>query len=423
LTGSHYYQNLQNYGIARPLPPFDYTTYLDFMQLHNHNFMRMWVWETTWQAPWLQGDFYYDPLPFARSSLCCAADGGNKFDLNTFNQAYFDRLRGRIIAAGQRGIYVSIMLFDGWSTWSRNAGMGNPYIGHPFRAGNNINGTDGDPLGIGEGYMMHTLDPRVDPSVRRYQNAYIQKVIDTVNDLDNVLYEIANESDADRVLVNAAVTSVNWQYDLIQFIKTYEAGKPKQHPVGMTAGPGLGVDNNAFLWSSPADWISPGGVDPNSVSYQSDPPVPDGSKVVLIDTDHVFGFGGDQVWIWKTFMRGLNPIYMDPYIEGGGDESSRVAMGETLSYARRINLAGTTPRGGLTSTQYALANPPSEYLVFQPNSGPFTVDLRGAAQSYAIEWLDIKTNSYSAGGSVAGGAVSSFTPPFQGPAVLYLKSL
>ncbi len=41
------------------------------------------------------------------------------------------------------------------------------------------------------------------------------KVIDTVNDLDNVLYETVNEGDG---------TSVDWQYHMIDFIKSYESG-------------------------------------------------------------------------------------------------------------------------------------------------------------------------------------------------------
>ena len=37
-------------------------------------------------------------------------------------------------------------------------------------------------------------------------------------------------------------------------MKEYEAGKPSQHPVGMTAQqPGV----NSALYASPADWISP----------------------------------------------------------------------------------------------------------------------------------------------------------------------
>jgi len=44
-----------------------------------------------------------------------ALDGKLKFDLARFQQAYFDRLRRRVAAAGKRGIYVSVMLFQGFS--------------------------------------------------------------------------------------------------------------------------------------------------------------------------------------------------------------------------------------------------------------------------------------------------------------------
>ena len=55
-----------------------------------------------------------DPFPWQRTGPGLALDGKPKFDLNLFNQSYFDRLRSRVIAAGERGIYVSIMLFEGY---------------------------------------------------------------------------------------------------------------------------------------------------------------------------------------------------------------------------------------------------------------------------------------------------------------------
>ncbi len=47
------------------------------------------------------------PLPYART-----ADG--RFDLTRFDQAFFDRVRGCAVEAGERGMYVSQMLFNGW---------------------------------------------------------------------------------------------------------------------------------------------------------------------------------------------------------------------------------------------------------------------------------------------------------------------
>ena len=168
-----------------------------------------------------------------------ALDGKPKFDLTKFNQTYFDRLRSRAGSRAQ-GIYVSVMLFNGWSVERKGSGE-NPWRGHPYQRDNNVNNVDGDPLRRGHGTALHTLQ---DWPLTFYQQAYVRKVIDTVNDLDNVLFEICNECGPD---------SLRWQYAMIRFVKGYEATKPKQHPVGMTATlPG----NNSDLRASPADWIS-----------------------------------------------------------------------------------------------------------------------------------------------------------------------
>ena len=55
------------------------------------------------------------PQPWPRSGPGTAKDGKPKFDLDSFDQAYFDRLRERVIAAGIEGIYASVMLFEGFS--------------------------------------------------------------------------------------------------------------------------------------------------------------------------------------------------------------------------------------------------------------------------------------------------------------------
>ena len=49
-----------------------------------------------------------------------------------------------------------------------------------------------------------------------------------------------------------------------------------------------------------------------------DPPANDGSKVVLLDTDHFSPFSSTAVWVWKSFLRGHNPILYDLGILGGG---------------------------------------------------------------------------------------------------------
>ena len=56
---------------------------------------------------------------------------------------------------------------------------------------NNINGINGDPSNTGNGDTIQTTSEPA--AVLAAQQAYVRKVIDTVGDLDNVLYEISNE--------------------------------------------------------------------------------------------------------------------------------------------------------------------------------------------------------------------------------------
>src|SRR5262247_4004545 len=178
LTGVHLNNNLIDRSDKTAL---DFTSYLNFLQQYEHNFMRLWAWE---QAAWTNestAKITFDPLPYQRKGPGMALDGGRKFDLTRFNQTYFDRLRSRVVEAGQRGIYVSVMLFQGFSSQRKNLGGGNPWTGHPFNVSNNINDINGDPSGNDNGEEVHSL---VVPAVTSLQEAYVRKVVDTLNDLD-----------------------------------------------------------------------------------------------------------------------------------------------------------------------------------------------------------------------------------------------
>ena len=191
LTGSHTWANLQDQGPKDPPKPFDYGRYLDFLRERNHNVIRLWAWEQARWAPWSDGkgqnpsDWFISPNPYARTGPGKALDGKPKFDLEKWDDAYFDRLRTRVRQAGERGIYVSVMLFQGWSSAKGWLG-GTPWRGHPYHPENNVQGLSGNT----KGDTGPALD---DPRVRERQAAYIRKVIDTLNDLDNVLYEVTNE--------------------------------------------------------------------------------------------------------------------------------------------------------------------------------------------------------------------------------------
>lgn len=456
LTGSHVNNNFHDGAgpgpdCAETAEPTDYHAYLQFLKDHGHNFIRLWRWEHfKSQADGGRFHLCMTPQPWPRTGPGAARDGKPKFDLSRFDQAYFDRLRDCVMTAGNAGIYVDVMLFDGFALHLSSSP--DNIEGHPFYAANNING-----IGITSivDYQVLPLDPRI----QMVQEAYIHKVVDTVHDLPNVLYEVANESSGGGTIDKQFAEvlgmadppeggdSTEWQYWVIDVVKQYEQqmGYDK-HPVGMTMQFPVPKQSkvNAPLFNSPADWISPGFDDVDSPMQNSrwfsDPPANEGAKVILSDTDHYSPMKSDALWAWKSFLRGHNPILYDLGIINGVNppdpasgtpsyaslEPARNAMGDTLRYAERIGLIDMTPGGELSSTEYALVNSGKEYLVLQPSEAVEPFNLIVAPGTYTVEWFSVNSRETMRADklTVRRTDVIDFTAPFAaaGPAVLYLST-
>jgi Family of unknown function (DUF6298) len=463
LTGSHIWNNFHDgFGpgleCAETPEVFDYDAYLAFLRDHGHNFIRLWRWEH-FKSQFANFHLCMMPQPWPRTGSGTAKDGQAKFDLSKFDPAYFERLRSRIVAAGNEGIYVAVMFFEGFCLHVSPAP--DKVEGHPFHAGNNVND-----IGITSitDYQVLPLNPRI----QALQEAYIRKVVDTVHDLSNVLYEVANESSGDPTKKEVG-DSTEWQYWVINLVKQYEQEKGyDKHPIGMTMQFPVRDQNkvNDPLFDGPADWISPGGpvIGKNGMpsgpgKQLTDPSASDGTKVVISDTDHYAPGKGDALWAWKTFLRGQHSILMDFGLISGPNppspsagpahyksfEPARYAMGDTLRYAQKMKLVEMKPQGDLSSTGYALANAATEYLILQPSerigwarrawgrlgyfvfrirgSDPFTVKL--AVGAYAVDWYCVNTRRTADAGTltVQSPAPTSFNAPFApaGPAVLHLK--
>jgi len=405
LTGSHTWHEFQDYYAQGAFP---YSTWLSDLQSWGHNFMRGWHWE----------DGYYSPLPYAMS--------GTKYDLNNYNTTYFDRVKSRVEQAAAQGMYVSIMLFEGWSVdngYSSGKPSGyrnpNPWPVHPYDGSNNINGINGDPNNDDDGGETHQL---IISSVTAKQEAYVSHCIDQFNYLDNIIWEISNESRS---------YSVSWQYHMVNYIRSYEAANypGREHLIWMNA---RGDWNNSSLYNSPAEVISPNN---GSEDYLNNPPQGTGSKVIIADTDHIQPVSVTYVWAWKSFARGLQPILMDPGYDGlswwqGSSlnpsdpkwNQIRNALGHILAYANKMNLADMIPQAKGTSfpctTGYLLYNSGEEYLAYQPVSGSFTINLPSGVYDY--EWIHPISGTNQTGTINWGGGNKSFTPPFSGDAALYL---
>lgn len=252
LAGSHTWNTVQDWS-GKPL--MDFGRYLQKLRRDGHNCTRLWQLDLlNWDwIPW--GSFGgISPLPWNRTGPGTAADGGPKLDLNSLNEDYFIRLSNRVASASAHGVYAQVMLFEG--CWVLFTGGG--YFQYsPYNSANNVNGT------ARAWTDVYTLN---DPQLVALQENYVKKVVDTLNGFDNVLYEIINE---------APPASAAWQSHMVSVIKEYQAGKPKQHPVGMSgfyAQSGEEEETNRLLRESPSDWIALFGGHSARAIYGTNPP-------------------------------------------------------------------------------------------------------------------------------------------------------
>jgi hypothetical protein len=451
LSGSHTWTSFQDLGNAGAAVASDFNAYVSFLKAHGHNVTILWRKDLPQFCNWSAGGIWLmdttTGMPWVRSSTHGASDGGNKFDLNTFNQPYFDRLRARAVQLQQNGIYAIVQLFDGLQTTNTRCGTTSPSgDGYPFTGINNINGIDDGYTSGSSGTNSYTMT--TNNAISNAQDAYVKKVIDTLNDLPNVIWEISEE---------APTNSASWWAPhMISLIHSYEASKPLQHPVGWPTVQYPG--NDSTIYASAADWIAPT-ITANLPAVVS---TNNQGKVVLNDSDHSAFYpsflNADgtmknqtlRAYAWENFTAGAaGVIFMDPYIvwwQGspvrntctpatpahgvctGVDtkyDSFRNNLGYLVSYAtNKLDLVKMTPQGSLSSTGYCLAQTPSsgaEYLVYAPNGGTFTVNLSATTRVLNVEWFNPSTGATTASGTVTGGVNNqSFTTPFSGDAVLYL---
>lgn len=403
LVGSHTWNNFVEMNSLSEPDTFDYKGYLDFLEEYHHNFFRFWRWDLlAWDSAGSLHNLRVGPHPWQRTGPGVAIDGLPRFDLTQFNQDYFDRLRRRVLMAQDRNMYVAIMLFEGWGIQFSPHALDH----HPFNPMNNVTLLSVDTTQ--KGVRIYELG---NDELLALQEAYVRKVIETVNDLDNVLYEISNENHPG---------STDWQYHMINLIKTYEKDLGHTHPVGMTFQYRGG--SNKTLFESPADWISP---NPEG-GYRDDPPVADGSKVIITDTDHLWGIGGDRAWVWKSFLRGMNVLFMDPYdgrvLTLDTTRLPAIDIRKNLGYIRdfagQIDLVHSEPMGKLSSSGYCLANPGNSYLVYIADGDSIHVTTREGW--YKAEWFNPRDGSSQSGENIRGGEVALGLPA-KGDWVLLLE--
>lgn len=419
LSGFHTWATVQDGGPTNPPAAFDWTAYLNACVSYGCNFVKLWSCETA--RGWSDiTDIWFYPTYYVRTGPGTANDGGLKFDLTKVNPIWLDRLEQRAKDCLKREIYVCVQLFDGWNIENKGWG-GDPWAYHWYNASNNIQGVDGDQDNDGQG--TETNYNNGSNVVVGYQEALIEAVIDRLNYLPNIFYEIINET-------TGGAQNTSWQNRMINKIKSYQAGKPNQHLVMMTFQYPSG--SNTDLDNSDADMVCYGANDSGPITSPFTP----GSNVVnFFDTDHCGGLVTSWEWIWYSLCRGnAGAWFMDEWDgasylgvdkrNSGPEVTIRTQLGYALTLTRLLkDMAGMTAQAALCSTGWCLAKnhaTQAEFICFQPGTGAFTVNLSSTTGSKTLRWLRCSDGTVTTSTTSSTSATATMTPPASGAHVLYI---
>ncbi|PYT33544.1 MAG: hypothetical protein DMG58_07010, partial [Acidobacteria bacterium] len=195
---------------------FDYVAYFDALKAYGMNYTRIYpgfLFEP--MGKFMKGNTLGAKpsslvLPWARSNKPGYPLGGNLFDLDKWDPAFFKRLKDFVAKAAERGIVVEIAFY--------NAQYGDTWPMSPLYFENNIQGE-----GRCDYEDAQTLKHA---DVVRREDDYVRKITEEVNGFDNVILEICDEPYLTGTPIELAGP---WIAHNVEVIKKAESTLPKPH--------------------------------------------------------------------------------------------------------------------------------------------------------------------------------------------------
>lgn len=365
--------------------------------------------------------------PWARSSEPGYANGGNKFDLNRWDDGYFKRLKDFMSQAQKRRIIVELNLFCPFyedSQWRLS----------PMNTANNVN-----QVGAVARTNVYTLDRN--GGLLAVQERMVRKLVTELNGFDNLYYEICNEPYCGGV-------TLDWQHYIADVIAQTEQDLGRRHLISQNIAngkarveqphPAVSILN--FHYAAPPDTVGLNYdlkrvIGDNETGFQGTNDAPYRMEA----WDFIVAGGGLFDHLDYSFITGQeNGTFVSPTSQpGGGSPALRRQfsfLSQTMHGLDFVRMApdsqvlkGSLPAGVAAR---ALSIPGREYLIYlrtrlrkkgdrSPPPTRFTenevwLELALPAGKYRVEWLDTKLCAASQRSRVShsGGALRLPLPSF-----------
>jgi len=357
------------------------------------------------------------------------------YDLDRWNEAYWDRLSALLDAALEREIIVQLEI------WDRFDFSQEPWEKNPFNPANTRDYT-AEASGLPERVDSHPAQkenpffrsiPDLDdlPRVLEYQTALVDRLLDITLEYPNVLYTISNETNespswsrhwAQRVQARARERNIG--VEITEMWDPWDLSDPMHratfdHPE-LYSYVDISQNNHQMSqdhWDRAQRALS---------RRVADPPRPANSVKIYGGERHGGGTEEGTRKLWRNIFGGLassrfhrpsNPL--NPSGIGLNPLAQR-QLGSARMFTDSMNVFRAAPRLDLLSDRdsdeaYAMADQGVEYAVYFPDGGSVTLDLVGASGPMAPRWLEIMTGKWTTGSTLQGGAAVSLSPPGPGP--------
>lgn len=386
-------------------PDFDFRKYLATIQAAGLNHTRLFLGDYV-EGPGSFG-IVDNPLapregrflaPWARSSTPGFARGGNKFDLDKWDPAYFQRLHEFFAEAGRRGIVVEAVLFF----------VGPGYDSVPLNPKNNVNGTTAI-----DGKRYLSLD---NSNVLQRQEAYARKLVRELNRYPNVILNLCNEpwfynQEKEGFASQPPAAVKAWIGRVSEWVADEESRLPQKHlmSVDLTnqGSPVTDADSRKYFSKLSAFNVH---YDANGEILRANPNL---GKVLAFNETGFNGTGDfyyrTQGWNFLLSGGGLygnldfsftvghedgtnQPKYTGNY-NAGGSAALRGQLKILLDFMRSLPLESMHPDNGIVvggaDGWSALAGAGKAYAVWFPGDGPIAPLIAVPPGQWRAEWVDI----------------------------------
>jgi hypothetical protein len=364
-------------------------------------------------------------FPFKKES-----DG--RYDLNQWNEAYWERFEEGLRLTRDRGIVLQMEVWDRF-----DIGSDSHYMVSPWRPENNRNYTteeSGLPTNWkGDDAVIHTHPffsavPELDNNraLLKWQEKYIDKILSISLQYSHILYVVTNET----------TLSPEWSLYWAGYIR--KKAKALHKKVEISEMPWTLADRFPFKWQQPAlgdpnKWINHVIDHPEIYSFaafQFQPiisalqdhydrleeihtrlkksaggPRPI-NAVKVFASERIFGGPAEanrQARFWRPLLAGWAAVSLhrqhpnSPYL--GFSEQGQRNLSAARKFCDAIKPWECTPYQQLlldreSDEAYLLANPGKAYGLYFPTAGTIDLILPGKSATYLLQWISLETGEY-----------------------------